>query len=72
MKKTTAILLAVLLTALMAAGCSSKSKFEPEESSLYLQRDGGVTGFTKTEGYDKDYYSLKELKEDYGYPAVKA
>lgn len=72
MKKTTAILLAVLLTALMAAGCSSKSKFEPEESSLYLQRDGGVTGFTKTEGYDKDYYSLKELKDDYVDPAVKA
>ena len=72
MKKSTAILLAVLLVTLMAAGCSSRSKFEPEESSIYIQRDGGVTGFTKTEGYDKDYYSLKELKEDYVDPAVKA
>ena len=72
MKKAILAVCMTLLIGAVLAGCSSRVRFEPEESSIFIQRDGGVTGYTKEEGYDKDYYSLDELRDDYVVPAVTA
>lgn len=69
MKKIMLTLCMVVALGVVMTGCSKES-FQPKESCIYIQRDGGVTGFTKESGYDQSYYSLDELKSDYVEPAV--
>lgn len=70
MKKAIIALCMMLVLGAVLAGCSGKVEFTPEESSIFIQRSGSVTGYTKEEGYDKNYYSLDELTNDYVVPAV--
>lgn len=70
MRKTIIAGLLVVVMGMLLAGCSGKVEFKPEESSIFIHRDGKVTGYTREDGYDKSYYSLDELKNDYVVPAV--
>ena len=63
--KKSRILPAVLMVGLLLAGCaggSSTSTFSPNESSIFVARDGGIASGT-VETYAKDIYVQSELEE---------
>ncbi len=65
MKKTNmaAVILAVLLLAVMTAGCarSSGSEFDPVQSSVFIKQDGSILSAT-VEHTQQDYYTEENLK----------
>lgn len=69
MKKFLAVLGTILMLSTVLTGCMG-SKFEPDQSCLYIQKDGGVIGYTKEEGFDRNYYDLDELRTEFVEPAV--
>ncbi len=65
MKKTNmaAVILAVLLLAVLTAGCarSGGSEFNPVQSSVFIKQDGSVLSAT-VEHTQQDYYTEESLK----------
>ena len=63
-KSRLALTLALVLTALLAAGCAAKSgsaEFNPGRSSIFIKRDGSVMS-ASVEHTEQNYYSEDELK----------
>lgn len=66
MKKTSrlALILAVVMTAMIAAGCARSgggSEFNPTQSSIFIKKDGSVLS-ASVEHSTQNYYSGDELK----------
>lgn len=58
-----AVILAVLLSAAMTAGCarSSSSEFDPVQNSVFIKQDGSILSAT-VEHTQQDYYTEENLK----------